>query len=147
MRKLSLHALVAMLLVGLMAVPAFAKNGQGPGKDHTHPSTIAHLNAHAEPSGDVAVRQAGDWYVVSHEVDATEADTILWREPNVYGGGFVEVAGTVSDLWLYAPGNATRQHTGLLQVFYDVDGRWLELTLQFDEDGVLQTINGEPVEL
>lgn len=149
MRKFSLTAaIVAMLVLGLMAGPVLAKNGQGAQKDKTHPSTVAQLNADAQPSDDVEVRRSGDWYVVSHEVDATDADSILWREPNVYGGGFEEVApSTVADLWMYAPSNETRQHTGLVQVSYLVDGDWYELRMQFDEDGTLRTINKTPVDL
>lgn len=148
MRKLTLSAMVALLALGLLAGPAAAKNGNGAQKGKTHASTVALLNAEAQPSDDVEVRRSGDWYVISHEVDATEADSILWREPSVYGGGFEEVApATVADLWLYAPGNEIRQHSGLVQVSYEVDGEWFELRMQFDEDGVLRTVNKTPVDL
>lgn len=135
MARLTTLLAVTLLVLGMLAGPALAKNGNNGNNGGNS------LRAQST-AVDVTVTEVGDWYRVQHDLNA-DAATTVWNEPVKYANENQQASGvdTFDALWLYGPSHA-QGHKGPVTVYYEDDGTWQHIAARFNGKGELVQVNG-----
>jgi hypothetical protein len=88
--------------------------------------------------GEVETTEANGWWRVQLPFDPRDADQILW----VQNGSVYDVTEPGADA-LYL--NPEEDPNTVIDIYYEFDDGWQQLTVQYDADGDLDTIQGHPV--